>query len=392
MKKICFVTTVPLTLKTFVLPTAIYLHEHTDWDISFICDNDPALAKELPSFIHYYPVKMARGIHLSGIGSTRALARIFRRERFDMVQYATPNAACYASIAAWRARIPVRLYCQWGIAYVGFTGLRRKIFKVMEQLICRLSTRIEPDSFGNLHFSHAEKLYDASKSMVIWNGSACGVNLAKFAVAGKPAWRAELRAALAIPADAVVFIFVGRVTRDKGIDELLCAAQRLMATYPDVYLLMVGPNESTDGINATLYQWSLEEPRVIYCGYTNEVERYMAAGDVYVLPSYREGFGTSVIEAEAMGLPVIVTDIPGPTDAMLADHTGLVVPKADAQQLGDAMESLYRDPARREAFGQAGYRRAAEGFEQSAFLEKVMEDRAALLASAERGSGQPSST
>lgn len=110
-----------------------------------------------------------------------------------MVQYSTPNASLYAALAAKLAGVPVRLYCQWGMAYVGFHGIKRVIFKRIEKLVCTLSTWVEPDSFGNLKFSHAEGLYPENKGSVIWNGSASGVNLNKFDNSQKPVWRAEIR-------------------------------------------------------------------------------------------------------------------------------------------------------------------------------------------------------
>lgn len=137
-EKICFITTVSTTLESFIVNTAQYLHEHTDWDISFICSTDDEFAKELPAYIHYYAVHMERGISLGGIQAMLEMWRIFKREKFDLIQYSTPNASLYASLAGFLARIPVRLYCQWGMAFVGFTGLKRKIFKAEEKLVCSL--------------------------------------------------------------------------------------------------------------------------------------------------------------------------------------------------------------------------------------------------------------
>ena len=107
MKKICFITTIPLTLRAFVLKTAIYLHENTDWDISFICNSDEEFGNELPEFIHYYPVKMERGISISGLKAIREIKRIFDQQKFDMIQYSTPNASLYAAIAGKLSKIPV---------------------------------------------------------------------------------------------------------------------------------------------------------------------------------------------------------------------------------------------------------------------------------------------
>lgn len=379
MKKICYVTTVPGTLRSFVLQTAKYLHEQAGFDISFVCDYNEEFAKSLPEYIHYYPVSMKRGISLGGLKAMNTMRKIFKEQNFDLVQYSTPNASCYASLASWLAKVPVRLYCQWGLVYVGFSGVRRAVFKLIEKMVCNLSTWIEPDSFGNLEFAHKEGLYPKNKGSVIWNGSASGVNLDKFNVSEKEKWRVQIREQYSIPMDAMVFLFVGRITRDKGINELFAAAKKMMDQFEDVYLLMVGSKENVKSLEQELYEWSLSERRVIYCGYTNVVEQYIASSDVYVLPSYREGFGSAVIEAEAMEVPVVVSDIPGPTDAMKRDMTGLVVEKGSSKSLFEAMCILHDDKELREQLGQNAYKFAVESFEQTELCRRIQEDRERLL-------------
>lgn len=379
MKKICFVTTVSMTLKAFVTETAKYLHEVGGYDISFICDNDPAFAASLPEYIHYYPVSMKRGISLGGIKACREIKKIFKRERFDLVQYSTPNASLYAALAAKSAKVPVRLYCQWGIAYVGMQGFKRRIFKSVEKLVCKYSTRIEPDSFGNLRFSHSEKLYGPEKSCVIWNGSASGVNLTKFDISKKDIWRRAIREKYGIPGDAFVYGFIGRVNRDKGINELFAAFQSISQIHPNSYLLLVGGEELSEGVNTVMYDWAQKNDHVLFCGFTNVVEQYLSATDVYILPSYREGFGSGVIEAEAMGVPVIVTDIPGPTDAMIPGKTGLLAKKKDIAMLQSAMDTLYRDEALLQRFSDAGYQLAKQNFDQQQLFKHILDDRTQMI-------------
>lgn len=377
MRKICIITTVSSTINAFIMNTAEYLHKNTDWDISFICSTDDEFAQTLPDYIHYYPVPMERGISLAGIQAMLEMRKIFKREKFDLIQYSTPNASLYASLAGFLARIPVRLYCQWGMAFVGFTGLKRKIFKAEEKLVCSLSTWIEPDSNSNLNFAHEQGLYPESKGSVIWNGSACGVNLSKFDISQKVEYRKEIRNQYGIPEDAFVYGFVGRITRDKGINELLAAYKQL---FPEnAYLMMVGREELDKNVDMDLFNWSKETENVIYTGQTNVVEKYLSAMDVYILPSYREGFGSGVIEAEAMGLPVIVTDIPGPTDAMLKDETGLVVQKADVKSLAEAMDRLYKDGELYQSLASNAHSFAVEHFEQGKLFEQILKDRKKLL-------------
>lgn len=383
MYKVCFITTISITLKSFVLEFAKTMHETGDFEVHFICDYDADFGKMLPEYIHYKPIAMKRGISFDGIRAIDEMIKYFKKEEFDLVQYSTPNASCYASIAAKLAGVKCRLYCQWGIAYVGFQGVKRKIFKQIEKLTCKCSTMIEPDSFGNLKFSYKEKLYTEKKSCVIWNGSASGVNLSKFDMTHKSEWKYDIRKKHNIPQDAFVYIFIGRISRDKGINELLEASKSLINLYQDIYLLLVGDIEKTELINANLYKWSQDEMRVIYCGYTNEVEKYLAASEVYVLPSYREGFGSAVVEAEAMGLPVIVSDIPGPTDAMINGKTGLLTAKANPKELYDSMLLMYENDNPRTEYGKNAEVFARTSFEQTELFRRMLEDRYEMIASKE---------
>ena len=387
MYKVCFVTTVSITLKSFVLELAKFMHETGNFEIHFVCDNDEEFKASLPPYIHYHPVSMKRGISFDGLRVIKELIRLFKEEKFDLVQYSTPNASCYASVAARVAKVPVRLYCQWGIVYVGFTGFKRFIFKAIEKMVCFNSTCIRPDSSGNLNFGISEGLYSREKGAVIWNGSACGVNLKKFDISKKDIFRAEIREKHQIPQDAFVYVVVGRINKDKGINELLWAAKEINELKEDAYLLMVGDLENEQLLDAELLGWSQNNERVIYCGFSNEVEKYLAAADVYLLASYREGFGTSVIEAEAMGVTVVVTNIPGPTNAMLKNETGLVVPKGDAKALFNAMRYLYENRDRVIQFGKCGAEFAASSFEQNELFRQIIKDRENMLNSAGETNG-----
>lgn len=379
MKKICFVTTVSLTVRAFVLPVIRYFKEHTDWDITVICHEDPRLPEQLPEGVRYIPIPMERGVNIAGVKAMMKMIKIFREEKFDLVQYSTPNASFYASFAAKIAKIPVRLYCQWGISYVGFKGMKRRFFKMLEKMICRRSTWIEPDSFGNLKFSHDEKLYPESKGAVIWSGSASGVNLKKFDITHKKLWREDIRRQYEIGEKDFVYGFIGRITGDKGINELFAAGKRILEEKPDNWLMLVGDLEKVDTIDSALLDWAQNEQRVIFCGYSEIVEQHLSAMDVYILPSHREGFGSAVVEAEAMGVPVIITDIPGPTDAMLPNETGIVVEKENVESLYQGMRKMQEDEAMRQKFAQRAHSFAEEKFEQTKLEAYILEDRKRLM-------------
>ena len=172
-----------------------------------------------------------------------------------------------------------------------------------------------------------------------------------------------------------MFGFVGRVTRDKGVFELFEAFEKISQTRENVYLLMIGRKETQD--NAPLE--AEKNLRIVFTGNVNDPERYYAAMNVFVLPSYREGFGSSVIEAEAMGLPVIVTDIPGPVDAMSNGNTGVIVKKADADELMSAMLEMYDNAELREKFASSSREFVMKKFEQKQLVSHIIEDRKRLI-------------
>ncbi|MDQ0256584.1 glycosyltransferase involved in cell wall biosynthesis [Evansella vedderi] len=377
-KKICFVTTTSLTIKTFLLGQLIFLSKN-GYEVTVICNHDIKLKQLLPKDINYKPITMKRGIKpLNTIKSIYQIYKILRVGKYDIVQYSTPNAALYSAIASWVAKIPIRLYCQWGIRYVGFTGWKRGLFKVIEKLVCSLSTNIEPDSNGNLEFSHREGLYNKDKSKVIWNGSANGVELEKFVFSKKEIWRSRIRDKYDIDFRDIVLGFIGRLDKDKGVNELLGAFKIILSKYPMTKLLMIGSDDKNEGLDQELLQWSRSTDAIKYTGFTNEVEKYIAALDIFILPSYREGFGSVVIEAEAMGVPVIVTDIPGPIDAMKPGETGLTVPKATVQPLVEAIEQMIVNPKMREKMGENAKSFARTNFDQSKLWDFIMEDRERL--------------
>ncbi len=378
-KRICVVTTKSSTLKSFLIGQLEYLSRN-GYDVTVVCDTDDELAQSLPEWIQYKPIPMKRGI--DGFGSLRSiwnLYRLFKSGKYDIVQYSTPNAACYSSIASWIAGIPIRLYCQWGIRYVGFHGWKRKLYKMIEKMTCSLSTHVEPDSEGNLRFSRHEGLYTSDKSRVIWHGSANGVDLKKFDISQKEQWRKQIHQKYGLGNKDFIFGFIGRIEKDKGINELLSAFRTVVQSFDDVKLLIVGPYDKKPGINQELITWSEECASVIYCGYVTEVEKHISAMDVFILPSYREGFGSVVVEAEAMGVPVIVTDIPGPTDAMQDGITGLVVPKATVEPLVEAMENMRLNAAMRQEMGHKAIHFAQTRYEQATLWTYILEDRDSLI-------------
>lgn len=382
MKRICIITTLWSSINNWILP---FLEEYykRNIEVTIVCNMDEEYEAGLKiryPFVHTYSINFPRGIKL--IGSIKSILRLwlfFRKEKFDMVQYSTPNASMYASIASKLASIPVRLYCQWGMVYVTMTGLKRRFFKMIEKMVCHLSTEVQPDSKGNLDFCRKEGFYDKNKSRVIWNGSAKGLDLSAFDINKKEVYAKEIKRKYDIPEHVPVIGFVGRLGREKGCNELFRAFQILKKEYPMAKLLFVGPIEKEDSIEPELLKYFLECDDIIKTDRVSHVEKYTAAMDVFVLPSYREGFGMSVIEASAMGVPVVVTEYPGPSSAMEDEITGYSVPVKDVERLTECIRKLLNKTELAKTMGADGRKYVEEHFDQKVFIQKYIENRMGLL-------------
>ena len=379
MKKICFVTTTYITFNAFIKENAEYLHDSGVFDISLICDGDSVGDAVLPSFIHFYPVKMKRGVSLTALSAIRRIKNIFRKNHFDLVQYSTPNASFYASIASKCAKVPIRLYCQWGMVYVTMSGIKRRIFRFIEKLTCKNSTVIQPDSVGNREFCIREKLYDENKSEVIWNGSAKGVDLNVFDITKKAEYSKEIKQKFSIGQKDIVIGFVGRLGREKGCHELFAAFKKLNEENNRCKLLFVGPIEKTETIDPIWLKYFYDCKDIIKTDRVTDVQKYISAMDVFVLPTYREGFGMSVVEASAMGVPVVTTKYPGPSGAMIDGETGIAVDIKDEHAVYVAIKKILEDKDFATELGKKGEEFVKSNFDQVVFKEKLLENRKKLL-------------
>jgi len=230
-----------------------------------------------------------------------------------------------------------------------------------------------------LEFAIVEGLYTRKKGSVVYNGSANGVNLNKFDIAKKIIWRNNIRAEFSLNEGSFVYGFVGRITKDKGINELINVFQQSAQNDSGVFLMLVGMEEEKHELNSTVVEAIHHHPQIITLGWKANIQECIAAMDVMVLPSYREGFGIVAIEAQALGVPVITTDIPGPRDAIINRKTGILIPAADQESLMVAMHKLKNDQDLLKTMGDKGILFVRENFEQGMFWKKVLKHRMSLL-------------
>ena len=380
-KRICFCTTLSATIKAFLLDFTNYLVEQEGYDVSFICDEDESMYSYTNEHIHYYPIKIKRGFSLDGISVIYQFYKIFKREKFDIVQYSTRNAATYGSIAAKLAGIKCRLYCQWGMMFIALKGLKRALLKWDEKLVVSLSTVVESESFSMFETAIEHGIYKREKASVIWNGSACGVNIDNYDLSKRNAWRKEVRAKYNIPEDSVVFGWCGRITRDKGHNELFEAFRELNKVNKKARLLMVGSYDNVESINPELFKWTQECNEVIYTGPVPaaQVPEMYSAMDVFCSLSYREGFGLVVIEAAAMAVPGIVSDALGQRDTIEHLKTGYSVATHSVKEVVDAMNYFIDNPKKALEMGNNARKTVEEKYGQNELFKKLAAHRNELI-------------
>lgn len=226
--------------------------------------------------------------------------------------------------------------------------------KFADKLIVNFDNYFLADSEGQREFLINERLIPPEEIKVLGPGSICGVNVALFTPSD--AERKFRRASLNIKDQEVVYVFMGRLTKDKGVEVLLSAYQLLSSTFEHTRLLLIGEDEDNYSLKM------IASERVLYTGHTDAPFRLLQAGDIFCLPSFREGFGNSVIEASAMGLPVICSDIYGLQEALEDDVTGLRCKTGDVSSLFECMKRLYEDVSLRNKLGQNGRHRVVSVF------------------------------
>lgn len=315
-------------------------------------------------------VPMARRISLkSDLISLCRLVKVFRNEKPTMVHSMTPKAGLLCMMAAWIAGIPVRVHTFTGLVFPTATGLKRRILMATDWLTCACATHIIPEGEG-VKNDLLNNGITQKPLKVLGYGNVRGVDLDFYSR------RSEvMKHAAEIKKDVFTFVFVGRIVRDKGINEL-CQAMDKLSKSVQARLILVGNFEdSLDSISDDARGIIKRNPAIESVGpkYGDELLSYYAASDCFVFPSYREGFPNTVIEAGAMGLPSIVTDINGSREIIRQGENGVIVPSKDADALYEAMLNMVSDNIARDKMAGNAREMIASRFEQG-FVRKCLYD------------------
>lgn len=365
-KKICFVVAIPGTAQSFLKDHIKALAN--DYDVYLVANlgNAPDFALEGLKEIHH--VTIVRNISVAkDCKAVFDLAAYFRKMKFDAVHSVTPKAGLVTALAARFAGIKNRIHIFTGQVWATRTGVMKRLLKIIDKSIALSNNHILVDGESQRQFLIKEGVVTDKKSKVLGAGSICGANTIRFNP--DESIRVQQRDLMNIPHNKVVFTFMGRLNRDKGIFELLSAFNQLATTSNNAFLLIFGRDEENCLSKINEYPNIIDGNNFLYFGPTTTPQLSLQAADIFCLPSYREGFGMSVIEASCLGLPVICSDAYGLADTMVDNETGLRCKVADVPTLVEAMKRLYEHPHERIRMGKNGRNRVLELFSGEKIVE-----------------------
>jgi glycosyltransferase involved in cell wall biosynthesis len=372
--RVCQAATVPYQLEVFFWPQIAGLQKSGVCTI-LVCNQDKSLAQrahdagativQLSMYKRFSPA--------SDIQNTVRMIWALRDQGIDVTHSISSKCGFLMAITSWLLRIPVRIHTFAGLPWVTMHGIGRRIAIWCDGLIVLLNTECWADSASQKTVLTNEVPLARKKVVVHGEGGVCGVSLTQFDRALAPAWRQEVRSELQIPDNEPVLIFAGRLTREKGIRDLWAAFQAASARNPEIWLLIIGEEDvDTDPVDPVVMSGLRTSSQVRMLGFKHCPERYFAAADILVIPSYREGFCNVVIEAGALGIPAIGYRTVGLIDSIRAGETGVLVPLYDSNAFGIEITRLVRDKAVRKSLGDAARQRVVEHFNQRVVVSRIL--------------------
>jgi glycosyltransferase involved in cell wall biosynthesis len=358
---IVFVTSHPVSVVSFILPHIRALKSLVPIQV-FANSNESALLQQRGVDVPIDFVPIVRPIApWHDIQALWLLYWRFKNGRPQAVHTITPKAGLLGMLAAWLARVPLRMHSFTGQVWVTRAGFMRWFLKEADKLIAAMATDVLVDSPSQRDFLIEEGVVTADRSSVLGAGSICGVNTKRFSPSEsvREAVRNELGTAL----DAVVCLYLGRLNRDKGVLDLASAFAQISGKYPKAELWVVGPDEA-DYFQQMLSILGKAASHIKRVDYTPTPERFMQAADLFCMPSYREGFGSSVIEAAACGTPTLASRIYGLTDAVVEGQTGWLHEAGNKSDISNKLEMILKDPDEIRIRGEAAQNYVKSAFEQ----------------------------
>jgi len=369
MKKICLIVCNLYTAEVFLLDQIRVLTAHYDVTLVTNTQNSGFLAERgiLAKLIN---IPIERKIDCrNDIAALYRLYRMFKQQSFALIHSVDPKAGLLSMTAGMLARVPVRIHTFTGQVWVTRKGAMRLLLKTVDRFVAQFATRILIDSSSQRVFLLEQGIVAKEKSFVLGHGSISGVDVCRFRL--NPSARQQIRSKSGVPADSLLFLYMSRLTRDKGALVMAEAFAKFAASDDKSHLFIVGPDE--DGVLPAMTRlFSKCRPRVHFFGFTSVPEEFMAGADVLCLPSYREGFGTVLINAAAVGIPALASRVYGSVDAVEDGITGLLHEPGNASEMAEHMMRLKNDPLLRKTLGDNGRRRAVRDFSEKSVTSTVL--------------------
>lgn len=327
------------------------------------------------------PIEISREISLiNDIKSLWALIIFFRKNKFDIIHSSTPKAGLLTAVAGFFFPETVRVHTFTGQRWATLTGFLRTLLKWLDRLIIKLNTQCYADSPSQIEYLISEGVAKKGEVKCINLGSYGGIDINRFDNTKYTDARANLLKEIGATEEDVIVLYVGRMTRDKGVEELIDSFQQANLEYPHLRLVLVGPYEAeVDIINHESIKKISLDKNIHQLGFKSNPEYYFSGADMFCLPSYREGFGTVVLEAAACNLLTIGTRIPGLVDSVVDNVTGLLVEKKNVTQLKDAIVRLAKDKNLRTQFSHNARERARKEFDSNLMARLQWEEYERLL-------------
>lgn len=374
--KILRLTTVPVSLKILLRGQLGFMRQY--FLVKGVSSSGPELEQvAAQEDIETIPVEMARDISiLNDLKALWNLILLFRKEKPEIVHTHTPKAGTLGMVAAWVCRVPVRLHTAAGLPLMEAQGAKREVLNLVERITYAMATKVYPNSFGLQEVIIQNGFCKASKLKVIGNGSSNGINTSHFSPdAASTGQKLGLRDKLSIKASDFVFIFIGRLVTDKGINELVKAFQEVQAKHPHCKLLLVGNAEpELDPLLPETEKAIATHKSIITTGFQSDVRPYLAISHALVFPSYREGFPNVPMQAGAMGLPSIVTDINGCNEIVQHENNGLIITPKNTEALVQAMLLLTEDPELTQRMADNARESIVSRFDQQTLWKLIKEE------------------
>lgn len=346
MKKIIRITTIPGSLWELLKGQLRFMSDY--YEVIGISSNTKDLLKvNKNEGVRTIPVNMSRKITpFKDLVGLYKLYRILKKEKPHIVHTHTPKAGTLGMFAAKLAGVPYRLHTVAGLPLLEATGFKRKLLNTVEKLTYASATLVLPNSFALRDIIIKENFCSANKLKVIANGSSNGINTNHFDLAKVPQESIDqIKSQLQIKPQDLVFLFIGRIVKDKGIKELVDAFDELSKTHKDIHLILVGYKESElDPLSPRTELLIQNNNKIHEVGSIDDIRPYVAASNILTFPSYREGFPNVVLEASCMEKPCIVSDINGCNEIISNEFNGLIIPVKNTEALKNAMLYLYNNP------------------------------------------------